>query len=249
MKKWFWQIITSFVLLAVWQIFSFSKIVNPILLPSPTEVAESLWHLFADNTITPDLLDTIVRLSIGLSIGSMIGVAAGLLIGYFKKIKQLSGFWLDFFRSLPPAALIPLFLLLFGIGNLAKVLLIIFASSLIIIVSTIYGVSNTNSTRLMWAKSAGLSNAQIFWHIILPESLPHISAGMRHAISFSLMLTIVEEMLMGGVSGLGKKINDYHLILETSSMYAVIIITGILGYALNKLYLIFETRKIHWAGK
>lgn len=236
-------------LITVWQIFSFSKIVNPILLPSPTEVTKSLWHLFADNAITQDLLDTITRLSIGLSIGAIIGIASGLFIGYFKKVKQLSEFWLDFFRSLPPAALIPLFLLLFGIGNFAKIILVIFASSLIVTVSTIYGVNNANSTRLMWAKSAGLSNAQIFWHIILPESLPHISAGMRHAISFSLMLVIVEEMLMGGAGGLGKKINDYHLILETSSMYAVIIITGILGYALNKLYLIFETQKIHWAGK
>jgi NitT/TauT family transport system permease protein len=188
-------------------------------------------------------------LSTGLFVGSIFGIATGLLVGYFKKVKQLSEFWLDFFRSLSPAALIPLFLLLFGIGDLAKILLIIFATSLSITISTIYGVSNINATRMMWAKSINLSNQQIFWHIILPESLPYISAGMRHAISFGMMLVIGEEMLMGGTGGLGKKINDYHLILETSSMYAVIILTGILGYTLNKLYLIFENQNIHWAGK
>ena len=101
----------------------------------------------------------------------------------------------------------------------------------------------------MFAQSMKLNKFTIFTKIVLPEALPYISAGARVAISYSLIIIVIGEMLMGGESGLGKRIIDFQLIFETSQMYATIILAGLLGYAVNKLYIFFETRMIHWAGK
>jgi NitT/TauT family transport system permease protein len=94
-----------------------------------------------------------------------------------------------------------------------------------------------------------LSKVHIFIKIIFPEALPYISAGIRLALSFSVVAVIVSEMLVSTKYGLGRKIIDYQLLYESSKMYAVVILTGVLGYIINHFYLILEKNKIHWMGK
>lgn len=101
----------------------------------------------------------------------------------------------------------------------------------------------------MVAKNLLLSTWQTFVKIIFPEALPHISSGLRQSISFSLIIVVVIEMLVSTQYGLGRRVVDYHLTFEISSMYAVIILIGIIGYSINKVYVLLENKKVHWMGK
>ena len=237
------------ILLIIWWIIFELNIFSKILLPSPTEVLFSFGNLIRNRNALVDLGATLFRMIIGLLFGLTIGIPAGLIMGYSEKVYNLLQFIVDFLRSIPVAALIPLFLLFFGLGDMAKIVLVVFATSLLMIINTMYGVQHANKIRLMYAKTIKLSKYNIFKKIIFPEALPSISVGIRLAISLSLILVIVSEMFIGTESGLGKRIIDSKLVYNTDEMYATILLTGMVGYIINKLYLLFETKKIHWAGR
>jgi len=112
-----------------------------------------------------------------------------------------------------------------------------------------YGVKNCKEARIKVAKVLKANKTAIFTKIIFPESLPHIFVGLRISISIALILVVVAEMFIGTKYGLGRLISDSHLMFRISTMYVAIFTTGILGYVLNKIFLLVETRVFHWAGK
>jgi NitT/TauT family transport system permease protein len=241
--------VSVIVFVGVWLTVSESGVFSKILLASPFDVFISLVEMVWTGSILPDLIATIFRTVVGLFAGILIGVPLGLFMGYSKRIYDSLEFLVDFFRSIPAAALIPLFMLFLGLGDEAKVALVVFVTSLVILINTMYGVRHSKKIRVMVARTMKLSNYNIFRKVIIPDSLPYISVGVRISISLSLIIVIVTEMIMGAYAGLGRRIIDFHLTYNISGMYAVIILTGIIGYLSNRLYLIFEKRKIHWAEK
>ena len=102
---------------------------------------------------------------------------------------------------------------------------------------------------LMVDKAFRLKQYQILLKIVFPDALPQIAVGIRTALSLALVLVVVSEMFFGTSRGLGHRIYDYHLVFSVPEMYVAIIWTGILGYAFNKIFIQFEERIIHWAGK
>jgi len=243
------QLVLFSTIILFWFLLVKTKIFSILLLPAPEEVLRSLYNLFYSQEIIPDIISTLYRLIIGLLLGLISGLFAGLIIGLSKKIDQATEFWLDFLRSIPAPALIPIFLLFFGIDDSAKIALTAFITGLLMTISTAYAVKNINKTRIMVAKTMRLSKITTFIKIALPDALPNISSGIRISISFALIVVIFGEMIMGAVTGLGNKIIEYQLLYETADMYAVIILTGLIGYLANKSYLVFEKKYIHWMGK
>jgi len=233
----------------IWFLLSELELVSALLVPSPVKVIAALPELFSEENILADALATLARMVTGYFLATIVGIPVGLIIGFWKKLYHSVEFLLDFFRSLPSTALFPMFLLFFGIGDSAKIAVVMFACTLIIIVNTTYGVKSINPTRIMVAKLMKASRFQIFSKVIFQESLPHIAAGLRIALSTSLILVIVTEMFIGTRTGLGQKIFDLHLTYQIPEMYGAIIIAGTIGYVLNKAFLIFEARVIHWTGK
>ena len=249
MKKILIQINILIIIGFIWSIIFDLKIFSPLLLPSPQMIITSFINIFTKDNIFLDLKYTLWRLFSGLLLGSTLGLITGFLISLSKKIIELTTFWLDFIRSLPYVALIPIFMLFFGTGDQAKIYLIAFVCFAIMILNVVQSLKNINKTRILLAKSLGLNKTQIFLKIILPESLAYLSAGMKHLLSFSIIIVIVSEMFMSTNYGLGKKIINYHLLFSTADMYATIILTGMVGYVLNKTYSLFEKRILHWVGK
>ncbi len=249
--KWYYLYIGPSVILIVWTIASLTQIVSPILLPPPWEVFKSLIILFVnkDQNILFDISLTCYRTLFSFLLSCTIGVPIGLLMGYNIKVFRAFEFVVDFFRSIPPIALFPLFILLLGIGEPAKLGVPFYGCVLVIIVNSIYGVTNSPKLRRIIGQIYGFSKTRIFWRIVLPDSLPQVFAGMRTALSLALVLTIVVEMTIGSDNGLGKKIYDFHLLFDTPEMYAAILITGIIGYLLNKGFILIEKRVIHWTDK
>ncbi|HVK31583.1 MAG TPA: ABC transporter permease subunit, partial [Burkholderiaceae bacterium] len=147
------------------------------------------------------------------------------------------------------SALIPLFLLIFGVTDINKIAIAAFGALLIVVFNSAYGVMNARKQRVMAAKVMGASNWQIFKDVLIWESLQATFVGLRSAVSMALVIVIVAEMFIGSDNGLGHRIIDAQQVLNVKSMYAAILSAGALGYALNVLFLVIERRIVHWSGR
>jgi|SRR3989338_2705810 len=221
-------------------------IFNKLIFPDPLRIIAEFIRLFSNVEILDDFAFTFLRVITALAISTLIGIPIGLILGYFERAYKMLEFAIDFFRSIPAVALFPLFLLFFGIGDISKILLSVWATTFIIIVNSSYGVKHATKVHIKMAKVYSTSSRYLFKDIIFPGAMPHIFSGVRIGASISLILVVVTEMFMGSVNGLGHAIIDAQLKYEIPEMYAIIILTGIFGYLLNKVLLVIEKRKIHW---
>lgn len=237
------------IILFIWWLVTALGLVDTLFLVSPQVAFAKLWSLLVSGEILPDLWATLFRMLLGFGIAIAIGVPAGLLLGSSKKLYSYFEFVIDFFRSLPATALFPLFLLIFGIGDSAKIAVVVFIATWVIIINTAYGVFHTPKGRLRYLLTLKAKKSQIFREVTLPEATPHIVVGLRTALSLSLVVIIAVEMFIGTRVGLGQRIFDSQLTFRISELYATILLVGIIGYLLNKIFLSIETRFIHWTGK
>jgi len=242
-------IIGPVIILVIWFILTLFNIVNPLVLPSPIKVFCNFGTLFTSGKILSDFSETIFRWTVGLLFGVVIGVPIGILMGYSNKIYALLEVLIDFLRSLPSITLYPLFILFFGLGNLPKILIVIYATSLYTAVNTIYGVKYARESRILVAKSLKASTSKIFSRIVFPGALPEIFAGIRISVTIGLIVTIGSEMILGARYGLGKRVLDASNTFSMSEMYALILIIGLLGYFANRVFVGVENKIIHWRGK
>jgi NitT/TauT family transport system permease protein len=240
--------VTIFLLIILWEIIFLLEIIKPIFLPSPLIVFTSLIKLAFTGDFYKHIFYTLGRTFISFFISALIGIPAGLLIGYFVKVRGYFEFIIDFFRTMPSPALIPLSLVILGIGDLSRITVAVFSISLIIIVNTIYGVKNIKKTRKSVFKVLKSSKYQEFKKLILPEASPFIISGLRTALSINLIIIIVTEMLIGTYYGLGFIIQTEQLMYNIPEMYSYIIVAGFIGFLLNKLFLIIEKRILFWVS-
>jgi len=237
------------VLLLLWFLLSGLELVDPFFLPSPAKVAGRMAALLGDSSTYGHLLKTFYRMMVGFSLAALIGIPLGIALGYWEKVYESVEFIIDFFRSFPATAMFPLFMLAFGIGDGSKIALVVFGCSLLILVNTTYGVRGCSRTRRMVAETMKASEAYIMAKVVLPEALPQISAGLRLALSLSLIIVVVLEMFIGTKQGLGYMIYNAHMTYQIADMYAFIIMAGLIGYFMNQGYVKMEEKLIHWAGK
>jgi len=204
-------------------------------------------RLFSSGEIWDNLGATFFRMMAGFLLASIIGIPLGIVLGHFRKAYVFSEFFIDFTRSIPATALFPLFMLILGVGDKSKIAIVCFSCLFVILINSIYGVWNSPKDRVLMAKTFRATNTQIFSKIILFDALPQIFAGLRNALSIALILAVVTEMFIGTNRGLGFIIYNSKIAYDTPTMYAVIILTGILGYSANRCLLWVERRTIHWS--
>lgn len=246
MKKY--VIIGPLILFFIWLAVSALGLIDSFFLPSPVSTISELAKLTFTGIIVPDILATLGRVTIAFLIALTIGLPCGLILGSSHRIYESSEFVIDFFRSIPATALFPLFLLLFGISDSSKIAVAAFASFLIILFNTAYGVKHSRKSRVFAAKLMGASKLQIFRFISFWETLPQIFVGIRTAVSLSLIIIIVTEMFIGTTIGLGRLIIDFQYTYNIPIMYAVILLTGLMGYLINLVFILIEKGFIHWTG-
>jgi ABC-type nitrate/sulfonate/bicarbonate transport system permease component len=236
-------------LLAVWWIAARGGWVNKDLLPPPFETLRDTASNIWSGSMTKDFSRTLVRVSYAIVIAIVAGVPVGIILGARATIYRSVEFIVDFFRSTPATALFPLFLLLFGLGDLAKVAVAAFAAWLVIVFNVAYGVMNARQTRILAARSMGASSLRIFRDVIFFETLPQTFVGLRTAVSLALVVVIVAEMFIGATDGMGHRIIDAQISYSLTDMYGSILVAGAMGYGLNLALLFLERSVIHWSGK
>ena len=247
-RRWL-PLIGPLLLLALWQLAISAHWVKPVLLPPPAETLSHLADVIASGAIFGDLQATVVRTLSAFAIAVAIGVPLGVMLGASEGAYRSVEFVIDFFRSTPSSALIPLFMLIFGITDINKIAIASFGAMLIVLFNSAYGVMNAKKTRVMAAQIMGVSRWHVFKDVLLMESLAQTFVGLRSAVSMALVIVIVAEMFIGSESGLGHRIIDAQQVFNVREMYCSILITGALGYLLNLAFLLVEKRLIHWSGK
>ena len=186
------------------------------------------------------------RLLIGFALGAAGGIVAGIILGYFDAAYEMLEVLVDLFRSVPVMCLFPLFLIVFGLGDPSKFAIGAWSSGLIVLVSTMYGVRRGKKGRLLVARALGATRFQLISKIVLPEAAPDFLVGFRQGISIALIVIVIAEMFMGTFTGLGQRIYDSALTYRIPEMYASILVTGLLGYAVNKAFDVLGGRIVHW---
>ena len=237
------------VMFGLWWLIAVSGWVNPVLLPTPWATLGALVTAMTTGDMFIDFFASVVRTFSAFLLAAVVGVPLGVLLGSSEKLYRSVEFLIDFFRSTPASALIPMFILFFGVSDFSKVIIAAFSALLLIVFNSAYGVLNARQSRILAAKVMGANRWQVFKDVLVMESLPQTFIGLRSGISIALVIVIVAEMFIGTEQGLGKRIIDAQQVLNVQDMYASILITGLLGYALNVLFLLGEKRVIHWSGK
>lgn len=236
-------------ILLLWSAVSTLGFVDPLFLPTPWAVGRALATGLLSGQLALDLAATVARSLVGFGLSAIIGIPPGLIIGRIPALARATQPTIDFFRSIPATALFPLFLFAFGLGDTAKVAIVIYASSLIVLVNTAYGALQVKAPRILSAAVMGASRWDSFWKIVIPESAPGIFAGLRIALSLSFVLIVVTEMFIGTTVGLGYQIINSQLVYRIPDMYAGIVLAGLVGYLGNHALISVELRMLHWVGK
>lgn len=248
MRKW-WRFLSPIFILIVWSILTYKGFVDYAIIPYPHKVLIEFWRYLTTGEALKDLLPTTKCLFCGLAVGVGIGVFVGVVLGYFTKLHESLEFAIDFFRGIPSSALFPIFMLMLGLGDSSRIAFVAYGTTFIMLINTLYGVKNSKKIRVLVAKTMNASRLEILIKVIFPDALPYIAAGLRIAASIALVIAIVSEMFIGTNAGLGYRIMESRVMYNIPNVFSALILTGILGYTVNKLFLLIEKRVIHWSGE
>jgi NitT/TauT family transport system permease protein/taurine transport system permease protein len=227
----------------IWHLMS-TYVVNPHLLPPPAKVFRAAVPMLTGGELSAHITASLQRIVMGFALGSVLGVAFGLLAGRIALVADLTDPQLQFFRFLSPTAMIPLAIIWFGIGEPSKYFLILYATFFIVVINTIAGVVGTPSIRVRAAQAMGAAPLQIFVYIILPSTVPHIVSGMRVALASAFMAVIPAEML-AAESGLGFLLQQAGLLVQTDRIFVALAMISLLGFASDLVFRLLVGRLLY----
>ncbi|GLZ05534.1 hypothetical protein Acsp03_30000 [Actinomadura sp. NBRC 104412] len=213
--------------------------------PPASEIYAEFFKLAGGRPLWVEIGRTLLGWAAGLGLGAVLAVPAGLALGSSRTAFRLARVVIEFCRPVPPVALIPLAVLVYGTGTQTKVFLVAFAVFWPLLFQTIYGVQDVDPVAKDTARSYGLGTAAGFRTVVLPSATPYIATGLRIASSIALILTVTEELVVG-TPGLGRAIIVAQSADNATRMYALIIVTGLLGWALNSAFHAGERRVLRW---
>jgi NitT/TauT family transport system permease protein len=248
-RRWLWMAMGPLALFAIWYLVHTLGLVTPKLLPSPVRTLQAIYVNALGGGLLADFGRTLARTLHAFAIAAVFGVPLGIIIGANERLYRSIEFLIDFFRSTPATAMFPLFMIIFGLGDFSKIAVAAFAAWLVIVFNVAYGVMNSRQTRILAATVMGASRLRIFKDVMFFECLPQTFVGLRTAVSMALVVIVVAEMFIGSDDGLGKRIIDSQITFDLPQLYGTILVSGVLGYGLNLLFLTLEKRLIHWAGR
>lgn len=233
-------------LVIVWIIVSHYRLVRPLFVPTPKD----LWLAFQGmQRVLPAAIRTTVGLTLtGFAIGVAIGTFSGLLMAYSRVVRELIGSVLDFLRPVPVFALIPLFVLWFGIGRTPQIALIAMGTSVILGVTTIEAIRNVPSIYVRAALTLGASRWTIYRTVIVPYIVPHLIGAIRVAGASSWGLNVAAEF-MGAQQGLGYLIIQQQIYLRTAGIIVLVIIYSVLATVLDVVIAWLESRLTRWTER
>ena len=232
-------------LLAVWELAPRFELVDPTFLPPFSEVVSAWFRLLDNGQLASNTQASLVRSLSGFGLSVVVGVPLGLLIGWYKPVANLLNPLLELFRNTAALALLPVFVLILGIGETSKISIVLYACLWPVLLNTISAVRTVDPTLLRLARSLNLSPFRLFQKVILPASVPTVFTGIRLAGAVSILVLVAAEMV-GAKAGLGYLINASQYNFAIPEMYAGIVTISVIGVAFNQLLVALERRFTRW---
>lgn len=233
-------------LLALWEASARLDIVQSANWPPFSVVLAALYHGLRSGDLETVIGSTLWRALRGYAIGCSLGVLLGFAIGLWRPVRLTLEPAIDILRTIPVTAIIPPLIFVFGLNDPLKLFAVAFASVFPVALNTITGVGSVDPIFLQVARTFGVSPARTLLRVVFPATLPFVIAGLRTSLGLALVVTVVAEMITGGV-GIGYYLIQMQFAMRAADMYAAITLLTAVAYLLNRLFLVWESRVIHWA--
>ncbi|WP_373695198.1 ABC transporter permease [Actinomycetospora aeridis] len=231
--------------LAVWEVVPRLGLVDRVFLPPFSEVLAAWWQLAVSGELGEHLGASLVRALGGLVLAVVVAIPLGIALGWYRPVAEALNPLLEIFRNTAALALLPVFVLLLGLGESSKIALVMFACSWPILLNTASAVRTVDPLLVRSARSLGFGAGAVFRKVVLPSTVPTLFTGVRLAAAVSLLVLVAAEMA-GANAGLGYLITAAQFNVEVPQMYAGILTISLLGLAINQLLVVLERRVSRW---
>lgn len=246
------SILSVALFLALWQIAANRQWVDPLLLPSLTDIGLTAGELLADGyrqvPLWQHIAVSLARALGAFAVAIVIGIPLGLMMGRSDALTAVLGPFVQFLRPLPKIALIPLAVVWLGIGEASKFFLIFIATFLSVVVGASAAAERISASRIRVAQTLGASRHQIFLRVVLPDALPELFTTVRLSIGIGWTSLIAAEMVAAS-SGLGWMVINASSYLRTDIVMLGILLLGGIGYLLDLFILGLQRLLVPWTGK
>jgi len=233
------------VLLIVVEVLPRSGLVSADFLPPTSRIVAALGAEAATDAFWLAVRDTLTAWAIGLAIAVAAGIAVGIVIGAVPVLRALTASTVEFLRPIPSVALLPLAVLLYGSDLGSTLLLVVYAAFWQVLVQVLYGVADVDPVAEETARSFRFTAWARIRHVLWPSALPFVFTGVRLAASVALVLAVTTELVIGA-PGLGAVIAVAQSSNAIPTMYALIVVTGLLGVTINLAARVAERRLLSW---
>jgi len=232
-------------LAVVWEVFPRVGLVDRTFLPPLSEVLSAWWQLVRSGELLTHAEASLGRSLVGFGLAVVVAIPLGLLIGWYRPVAVLLNPLLELFRNTAALAILPVFVLILGIGETSKIAVILYACAWPILLNTISAVRTVDPLLIKAARSLGLGPLRLFQKVVLPAAVPSIFTGIRLAGAYAILILIAAEMV-GAKAGLGYLINYAQFNFDVPDMYAGIITISGIGIVVNQLLILLERRFSTW---
>lgn len=231
------------VLLALWWVLSADS--TDFFFPPLSKILTALKDEWFGPRLLADVVPSILRLLAGYAIAVVVAVSLGVLIGTSRTVRGMLEPVLEFFRAIPPPVLVPIFILLFGIGDGMKIIVIAFGCMWPILLNTVEGVRAVDSVLSDTTRVYGITGAARLRRLVLPAASPQIYAGLRQGLSVAIILMVISE-LFAASNGLGFAVVQAQRSFAIPETWAGMLMLGLLGFLLAMLFRVVENRQLAW---
>jgi sulfonate transport system permease protein len=243
--RFFWRYGAIFSFVLAWQLASQLSLVDPSVIPPFTAVVGAMVHGFSDGALLGNMLVSLRRSGIAFGIAVALAVPLGLFMGSFRRFEDVVDSLLQLFRQTSALAIYPIFILLLGLGETSKVMIICWAAFFPILLNTISGVKLVDRRLIEMARVFGASRAEVFKRVVLPAATPAIFVGLRLSATISLLLLVAAEMI-GANRGLGFMIINSQYNFQIPLMFASIVLLALIGLVVNYILLVLQNWLCPW---
>jgi len=231
--------------LLLWQWLGVTDRISTLFFPTPSAILTTLWDLAASGVLWQHLGATLQRVLLGLLLGGIPAVLLGVFMGWSAFFRSLMDPVIAALHPLPKIALLPLIMILFGIGDMSKIVAVAIGAFFPLLINSMAGVAQIESIYFEAARLFRANRLLTFRRVILPGSLPLILTGARLALNTAVLITISVEMVAAR-QGLGALIWISWELFQTEWLYAGLLVIGLLGIAFNQLIKLMQTRLVPW---
>ncbi|MDX2215998.1 MAG: aliphatic sulfonate ABC transporter permease SsuC [Oculatellaceae cyanobacterium bins.114] len=232
-------------LLIVWQILAQTGFITTRVLPAPTQIFEAAVRLLANGELIQNVQISARRALMGFAIGGSIGLTLGVLNGVFPIAERLLDSSIQMIRNVPHLAMIPLVILWFGIGDQARIFLVILGVFFPIYINTFHGIRSIDPNLIEMGRVYGLRPRELFWKIILPGALPSVLIGLRYALGLMWLTLIVAETIAAN-SGIGYMAMNAREFMQTDVVVLSILLYALLGKLADSAVRVLERLWLPW---